>query len=662
MLPLLLALVLPWMGCSTTSTRARLATQLNYTTNNNTVAIAKYTGSGGAVIIPRSIAGLPVTSISNSAFHSCTRLASITIPNSVTSIGDRAFWLCDSLTSVIIPNSVTNIGAWAFVGNTHLTNVTIGTGVTRIGDSAFFNCTRLTGVTLPNNVKSIGEFAFDGCPLNGHFIIPDSVTHIGKEAFAASRNLTSITIPKRVTSIGDRAFGSCINLTAITVDPLNPVYSSRDGILFNKNQTTLIQYPGGKLGSVTIPNSVTNIGNRAFKICRRLTSVIIPNSVTSIGNEAFNSCDNLTSITIPNSVASIGDDGFAFCHRLTEIYFQGNAPQLGKDVFNDRCGDSIVDHDPVTVYYLPGTTGWASTLDGRPTVLWTPPEWVYAFETNNNTIIITKHTGSGGVVTIPDKIYGLPVTSIGGMAFYRCTNLTSVTIPNSVTNIGVCAFERCTNLTSLYFQGDAPSLGEDICGGDEKATIYYLPGTTGWESTFGGRPTAVWTPPERWYAFEAINNKIAITKYTGAGGAVIIPDKIKGLPVTSIEARAFEHCSSLASVTIPESVTSIGDGVFSFCTSLTNITIPASVTNIGSSEFYFCTGLSTITVDQRNSFYSGLDGVLFNKDQTTLSPSTHPSCAARGNPLQKPAWDPFGGHRGAIILRTVTTLQSIVAL
>lgn len=621
LLLVLLALLLP--GCATTSTRARLSDQLNYTTNKNAVVITKYTGSGDAVIIPSRITGRPVTSISNSAFQSCIRL-----------------------TSVVIPNSVTNVGAWAFQGIAHLTNVTIGSSVTRIGDSAFFNCTSLTGIAIPNSVKSIGELAFNGCPLNSHITIPGSVTNIGKAAFAGCRNLTNITIPKHVISIGDRAFGSCINLTAITVDPLNPVYSSRDGILFNKNQTTLIQCPAGKSGNVTIPNGVINIGDQAFKICR-LTSVIIPNSVTRIGNEAFISCDHLTNITIPNSVASIGDDGFAFCHRLTGIYFQGNAPKLGKDVFNDRCGDVVVDHDPVTVYYLPGTTGWASTFGGRPTVvLLTPSEWTYAIETNDNTISITKYAGSGGVVTVPDKIYGRPVTSIRNETFDSSANLTSITIPKSVTNIGVHVFERCTNLTSIHFQGNASSRSDNISGGNNKATVYYLP-----------------TSPERSYAFEAINNEIAITKYTGYGSEVVIPDKIKGLPVTSIGARAFAHCSSLAGVTIPDSVTSIGDGAFSECTGLTNITIPASVTNIGDLAFSSCTSLGTITVDQRNSFYSGLDGVLFDKRQTTLIRYPMSKTGSYTIPdgittIEHKAFDNCANLTGVTIPNSVKTIQS----
>jgi hypothetical protein len=323
-----------------------------------------------------------------------------------------------------------------------------------------------------------------------------------------------------------------------------------DGVLFDKNQTTLIAYPNGLAGSytipnrvtsigdyafldcwltsVTIPNSVTSIGEGAFAGCGSLSSVLIPNSVTSIGDGAFVWCINLSSVSIGNSVTNIGDQAFAWCTSLTEIVFQGNAPGLGWDVFY---ADIIA-----TVYYLPGATGWDTTFGGCPTALWIP----YTDTTDNDMVTIKGYTGFGGDVVVPDTINGLPVTGIGDYAFYDCDSLSSVTIPNSVTSIGDDAFAWCTSLTNViipdnvtsigdsafyfcvslgsvtignsvtsigdtafydcwsltgvYFKCNAPGIGAYVFYNDN-ATVYYLPGTMGWDTTFGGLPTAPWYLP-----------------------------------------------------------------------------------------------------------------------------------------------------------------------
>jgi len=337
--------------------------QFIFTTNNLRLTITGYTGPGGAVVIPGVHNGLLVTRIGDSAFASQSSLTNVTIPNSVTSIGSYAFAQCRSLTNVMIGNSVTNIG-----------------------DHAFDSCTRLATVTIPDSVTNIGRYAFADCSTLVTVTIGTGVTSIGESAFYFCDWLVSVTIPSSVTSIGDDAFAFC-NLWAIYVDALNPAYSSVNGSLLDKGKTLLIQCPGGKGGSYTIPDSVTDIGSDAF-MSAGLTNVIIPNSVTNIGFAAFGNCASLTSVTIPNSVTTIGDFAFNFCTGLTRVtigsgvtsigggafsccswlmgvYFQGDAPTVG-----GVPGFEFA--DTATVYYLPGTTGWGPTFAGRPAVLWNP--------------------------------------------------------------------------------------------------------------------------------------------------------------------------------------------------------------------------------------------------------------------------------------------------
>jgi hypothetical protein len=339
--------------------------QFQYATNNNgTITITRYTGSGGAVAIPGMTNGLVVDTIGDKAFYGASSVTSVTFPNSVTSIGTYAFWSCRGLSSLTVPGSVISIGDNAFRYCTGLTNVTILDGVIGLGRGAFFQCTSLPGVSIPTSI----------------------------------------------TGIGDAAFGYCTSLMAITVDADNPRYSSLDGSLFNKNRTILIQYATGRVGDysipdgvtsiseafawcygltrVTIPNSVTSIGDWAFNYCYGITNVTIPNSVTSIGYAAFGSCTRLSKVTIPNSVTSIGDWAFDSCSGLISVTMPNSTPTMGSYVFS-HCsnlryvffggnepssygGNTFYGTSGATIYYLPTATGWGWVFDGSPTLLWNP--------------------------------------------------------------------------------------------------------------------------------------------------------------------------------------------------------------------------------------------------------------------------------------------------
>ena len=274
-----------------------------------------------------------VTTIGDYAFNGCSSLTSVTIPDSVTTIGEAAFESCDSLTSVTIPNSVTTIGV-----------------------EAFFYCSSLTSVTIPDSVTTIGKRAFQGCSSLTSVTIPNSVTIIEAAAFYSCSSLTSVTIPNSVISIGDDAFHVCSRLRSISVASGNLNYSSKDGVLFDKNKSKLIQYPAGNQRTeYTIPNSVTTIGNSAFSFCRSLTSVTIGNSVTIIGYAAFWACDRLTSVTIGNSVTTIGDHTFAGCSSLTSVTIPDSVTIIGNWAFY-RCS-SLKD-----VYYSGSEEQWKKIL------------------------------------------------------------------------------------------------------------------------------------------------------------------------------------------------------------------------------------------------------------------------------------------------------------
>ena len=495
-----------------------------------------------------------VTSIGESAFENCRSLTSVTIPNSVTSIGWSAFFYCKSLTSVTIPDSVTSVGAYAFLG-----------------------CTSLTSVTIPNSVTSIGGCAFDECWSLTSVTIPDSVTSIGDSAFASCTSLTSVTIPDSVTSIGGGAFAWCTSLTGIWVTEGNSHYSSdASGVLFSKDKTTLVQYPGA-FAAYAIPDSVTSIGAGAFGGCTSLTSVTIPDSVTSIGDGAFASCTSLTDVYYAGSeaqwkaisISSTGNNGLltanihynyvSHTHSYKAVVTAPTCTEKGYTTHTCACGDSYVDtytdalghawdNGKVTKEPTETETGvktFTCTRCGETKTEVIPATGVVASGTcgaegdgSNLTWTLDSEgvltiSGSGGMhdydgpssppwyrsrSMVKSAVIADGVTSIGEWAFFGCGSLTSVTIPNSVTSIGRYAFYYCTSLTS-----------------------------------------------------------------------VTIPDS-----VTSIGWLAFNGCTSLTSVTIPDGVTIINDAVFNGCTSLTSVTIPDSVTSIGGSAFYNCTSLTDV--------------------------------------------------------------------
>ena len=508
--------------------------------------------------------GTNVTRIGNYAFENCLSLTNLTIPNSVTSIGSYAFLNCWSLTNYTIPDCVTNMGDYAFYGCTGLTNISIGDGLasignyvfdgctnlanvtistnlTSIGSYAFYGCSSLPSVTIPNSVSSIGSYVFNGCTKLTNVIISNGVASIGNYAFGSCSSLPSVTIPNSVTNISSSAFSGCSSLNAINVNAQNSVYSSSGGVLFNSNQTILILCPPAKAGSVTIPNSVTNISSSAFSGCSSLNAInvnaqnsvysssggvlfnsnqtililcppakagsyTIPSGVISLNTSAFNGCGNLTNVTIASSVANIGDNAFSYS-GLTSVIIPSCVTNIGNSVFQ-YC------HSLSAIVISNGVT----SMGGG----------VFFSDYNLTSVTLPNSlTSMGGdvfmdctaltSVTLPNSISG-----ISGYQFYNCQCLTNITIPNSVTSIGEQAFAECVNLKGIYFQGNAPTnLGAYVFL-SANPVIYYLPVTTGWSSTFYNLPTVLWNPQAQNDGSYGVQNNQFGFNIAGSSNLVIV--------------------------------------------------------------------------------------------------------------------------------------------
>ena len=315
-----------------------------------------------------------------------------------------------------------------------------------------------------------------------------------------SPSLQSITIPDSVTSIGDWAFSEC-----------------------------------SSLHSVTIPDSVTSIGNWTFHRCSSLHSVTIPDSVTSIRDWAFLDCKSLQSVTIPDSVTSIGDGAFNGCESLQSVTIPESVIIIKGNPFSNCPARVINRSNHFTIF-----EGNLYTSDRRKLISYLLKGENFIIPNFVTSIGISAFLGCKSLqsVTIPDS-----VTSIGNWAFHRCSSLQSITIPDSVTSIGDKAFTRCLSLQSVTIPGSVTSIGDGAFWGCKSLQ------------------------------------------------SVTIPDS-----VTSIGECAFSSCSSLQSVTIPNSVTCIGDYAFSDCSSLQSVTIPGSVTNIGGRAFVRCSSMLSVTI------------------------------------------------------------------
>lgn len=395
-----------------------------------------------------------VTSIEDEAFRYCGKLAAVQLPGSLHRIGSFAFADCDSLAAITIPAGVNTIGMYAFYQDSALASITVSDtnayyssvdgvlftkgleslirfpeaksggfsipeATTAIESAAFERCFGLTDISIPAGIAEISGFseckgltnvtlatgptviapqAFIGCTALAEIAIPSSVVDISPIAFSGCHRLTAIsvsdtnavyssldgilfdkdqgalllvpegttdsyTIPASVTNISGTAFSGCTGLTDLAVAGLNPAYSSSNGVVFGKSKTAIIRCPPGRKGAYEIPFGVTRIGYGAFGDCAWLTDVTIPSGVTTIEGEAFSYCGRLSRLFFPASLASLGDYVFDECDGLDTLYFRGNAPSL-----NGEYGQLGL--FGATVCYLPVKTGWSNPWAEMTAIPW----------------------------------------------------------------------------------------------------------------------------------------------------------------------------------------------------------------------------------------------------------------------------------------------------
>ncbi len=298
-------------------------------------------------------------------------------------------------------------------------------------------------------VAGIGDQAFSLCGKLLKVTIPNGVTQIGDWAFYQCTGLTNVSLPDSLVRMGMNAFMECTNLPDMVIP--KGVTQIEAGLFYQCSGLT----------QVLLPESLTRFGRDAFMNCVSLERVLIPGGVVAIGENAFSGCRSLGSVAIPDGVISMGSAAFYGCHNLTNVVLGRGLTSLAASVFSDCTG-------------LEGIA-----IPGQVTEI-----GIGAFS------LCTKLAS----VAIPSS-----VTNLGWYGFSGCSSLTNVTLGSGLAEIGMMAFYGCSSLAGVYFEGNAPNLGAIVFQEADNVVVYYRPGTTGWDATFGDRPTQLWVPPTPGY-------------------------------------------------------------------------------------------------------------------------------------------------------------------
>ena len=589
-------------------------------------------GFTGTLTLPRSITTIIYSTGNYAAFYNCAGFTELVIENGMSGdIGHDMFRNCTGFTgALVIPDSVTYIGMRAFQGCSGFTSLSIGSNVTTIYDSAFYNCTGFKGsLTIPDSVTTFGGYysstnqgIFQNCRgFDGVLKIGNGITKIPAACFMNCSGFTELILGNSLTEIQDYSdygvFKGCTGLT----------------------------------GNLTLPNTLTKIGNSAFDGCSGLTgALVIPNNVTYIGSVAFRNCSGFTSLTLSNSLTEIKSSTFSGCTSMTgdliipdsvtTIYYPfssssstsspfyncgfGGSLIIGDGltavgqymfdgcVFNDNLviGDSITDIPSGAFACCKTATGTLTIGSGVQSI---GNSVFYQYKFTGSLVLpnglktirdqaFAQCTGFTGSLVIPSTVTTIGVhsssTSNSSGAFRGCTGFTgALVIPDSVTLLGDRTFQGCTGLTGTLTIGTGVTDINPYCFYGCKFTgNLNIPGNVVKILDYAFGNNTGFTSLTLQEGLDLIWTR-AFSECTGMTGVLAIPDSVTTLGPKSYANGCFYNCSGFTGLNLGDGVEIIGDTCFWNCTAMAgSLIIPDSVEYIGKCAFYECAFDGTLTI------------------------------------------------------------------
>ena len=512
------------------------------------------------------------------------------------------------ITSIVLKNGVDIIPAEAFLDYSNIHSISMSSTITTIRDKAFYNCSSLTSFTMPNSVDSVGKAVFYGCNALENIVLSDNITSLSTDYYKTSSSwgtyeyyygffgncssLKSIVIPNNIKKIGDKTFYDCQNLNAIEIG--SSVTSIGERVFEGCSSLSSIKW-----NSKHYPNSENNSGYYSpfYDVHSQITSLQIGQDVEHIPSYLFSQMVNITSIDIPNNVKSIGTSAFSSCSRLYSVNIANSVNRIGASAFAGTYWYETIVPDGVVyinnvLYTYKGNMPYNTSINIR-----------------EGTTSITSNAfyRCHGLtsISIPDGLM-----SIGDEVFYECSSLSEITIPNSVTEIGQTVFYGCSSLESVVLSEKILSISSFSNTGSNYYYSYgFFEGCSSLKSI--ELPNNLQTIGDEVFRDCSSLEKIVIPNtVTNVGRGVFngctslksvqLSNNITSLLSTTYDRSYgycgfFENCSSLTSITLPDSLKTIGEYAFVSCSSLKDITFGYNIPQIDDYAFWKCDSLMSIT-------------------------------------------------------------------